>query len=797
MVFQPSDERRRSGSHYTPRSLTKPIVEAALEPPLKRLGANRTPEQILALNVCDPAMGSGAFLVEACRQLGEALVKAWHKHGSIPALPPDEDEEQHAQRVVAQRCLYGVDKNPMATDLAKLSLWLATLAREHPFTFLDHNLRTGDALAGLDRKQIGAFHWASGEQAFPVQTLQKRIERAAEFRQQILAAADDVPYTHLQHQLALADDALSLPREAGDAVVGVFFSQKNTAARERARKEARVRVEKILRSGSTDEMPPPPQGIKPFHWALEFPEVFREDRGGFDAIVGNPPFAGKNTLIAGNVEGYLDWLKTIHPESHGNSDLVAHFFRRAFTLLRNEGCFGLIATNTIGQGDTRSTGLRWICTNGGTIYRARKRLKWPGAAAVVVSVVHIAKGSIAGPYRLDNRDATLITAYLFHAGGHDDPARLKANEGKSFQGSTVLGMGFTFDDTDTKGVATPLAEMERLITKDPRNQERIFPYIGGEEVNDSPTHAHHRYVINFEDFPLRREDLGETWAQAREEERKQWLREGVVPLDYPDAVAEDWPDLLEIVTSKVRPDRLTDNRENYRKYWWHYAEKRPGLTRAVRRLDHVVAVSRVANAFAFAMLPARQVFAESLVVFTEPDPEFLALLQSRVHEVWARLLGSSMKDDLRYTPSDCFECLPAASFGPSVATAGRRYYMERAEIMQAHQRGLTALYNEFHNPNSDWPDISRLRNLHDALDRVVLDAYGWTDIEPVCEFIPEFDEEDEDEDSRTHRKKYRYRWPDEIRDEVLARLLELNRRRAIEEGQVPAELNLLHEAKEA
>jgi hypothetical protein len=109
---------------------------------------------------------------------------------------------------------------------------------------------------------------------------------------------------------------------------------------------------------------------------------------------------------------------------------------------------------------------------------------------VVVSVVHVAKSEVPGPYLLDGREVGIITAYLFHAGGHEDPARLKANEGKSFIGSYVLGMGFTFDDTDTKGVATPLAEMERLIRKDPRNRERVFPSIGGEEVNDSPTHAH-------------------------------------------------------------------------------------------------------------------------------------------------------------------------------------------------------------------------------------------------------------------------------------------------------------------
>jgi hypothetical protein len=168
---------------------------------------------------------------------------------------------------------------------------------------------------------------------------------------------------------------------------------------------------------------------------------------------------------------------------------VAHFFRRAFNLLRQGGAFGLIATNTIGQGDTRSTGLRWICNHGGVIYAATRRKKWPGQAAVIVSVVHVGRQEVTGrvggagqrpaqptegrgrasaappvlvgsaasqmplhpPYILDGKPAPIITAYLFHAGGHDDPERLLANAGKSFVGSYVLGLGLTFDDTDTKG----------------------------------------------------------------------------------------------------------------------------------------------------------------------------------------------------------------------------------------------------------------------------------------------------------------------------------------------------------
>ena len=110
------------------------FADGHLEPSFERIGADAMPDDVLALKVCDPAMGSGAFLVEACRQLATRLVAAWVKHpGTRPAIPPDEDEDLLARRLVAQRCLYGVDRNPLAVDLARLSLWLATLARDHEF----------------------------------------------------------------------------------------------------------------------------------------------------------------------------------------------------------------------------------------------------------------------------------------------------------------------------------------------------------------------------------------------------------------------------------------------------------------------------------------------------------------------------------------------------------------------------------------------------------------------------------------------------------------------------------------
>src|ERR1039457_3451095 len=366
----------------------------------------------------------------------------------------------------------------------------------------------------------------------------------------------------LEQKLGGAENEVTFPRFAGDSVVGAFFSANKPRPRELERQSLRQKTETALKN-PTDKAADHLQdmvarlrygskGIVPFHWEMEFPEVFTFDEkgqetGGFDVIVGNPPFAGKNTLADTHAAGYIDWLKMTHEQSHGNADLVAHFFRRAFNILRKDGCFGLIATNTIGQGDTRSTGLRWICLNGGTIYRATKRLKWPGEAAVVVSLIHVFRGSVPGPYVLNGRTVDHITAYLFHAGGHEDPQKLIANEDKSFTGVFVLGMGFTFDDEDAKGDASPIAEMERVISRDDRNRQRIFPYIGGEEINDSPTHAHSRYVINFETFPLRREHMNGTWLGVEEGVRKQWLQHGTVPADYPGPVAADWPDLLEII----------------------------------------------------------------------------------------------------------------------------------------------------------------------------------------------------------------------------------------------------------
>ena len=570
MVLQPSQERRRSGSHYTPRELTEPIVRIALEPILDRLESEAAgpprPEQILDLKVCDPAMGSGAFLVEACRQLADLLIESWRAHNIAPQIPPDEDKTVFARRLVAQRCLYGVDRNPKAVDLAKLSLWLTTLAKEHPLTFLDHALRHGDSLVGLSIPQLQAFHWKGDAQHFEegFEALQGRahLVEAAELRQLIREADDSVSDGELRELWDQAQSETAAVRLLGDLALAAFFQESKPRDREARRKEFAAKV--IDSEADTyrpwlDDLRNSDPPLTPFHWQIEFPEVFDRDNPGFDSIVGNPPFGGHVIVVAGNTSGYAEWLRDAHTESSGKCDLVAHFFRCSFDLIRVNGTFGLIATNTIAQGDTRYSGLRWICTNSGQIYNARRRIAWPGAAAVVVSVVHITKGHRFGVCMLDDQMVEKITAFLLSSGGHDDPPQLTANLGKSFQGSIVLGMGFTFDDTDTKGVASPLAAMRTLIDTYPRTADAIQPYIGGKEVNDSPIHAHHRYVINFGEL---------TEQQCREQ----------------------WPQLLEIVEAKVKPERISKNADKYPRMvheWWKYWNARPELHTSISALDRV------------------------------------------------------------------------------------------------------------------------------------------------------------------------------------------------------------------
>jgi len=766
LVLQPGAERRRTSSHYTPRSLSAPIVERTLAPLLATLGEEPSAEAILSLTVCDPAMGSGAFLVEACRYLGDCVVEAWTREGrlgaegaaGVPGLAPGEDPVLHARRLVAQRCLYGVDRNALAVDLAKLSLWLVTMARDLPFTFVDHALRHGDTLVGLDFDQIRAFHWQpERQQELFAQELARALEEALGLRQEIQAlAADPSPRAQRdkEHLLFQADDAIERIRLAADLCVGAFFAEDKGRARE---KERDRRLQAVADWLARDEPVPEElerlrdeirSRIPVFHWMLEFPEVFYLERpdpleGGatnraacFDAFVGNPPFGGKNLVGEMGGREYIPWLQTIHPGAHGNADYSSHFFRRAHALLGRHGTIGLIATNTIAQGDTRASGLQPLVADGLEIYAAIRSQMWEGASAVAVAVVHLAKGAVRehlGRRELDGKPCDAINSRLRPRPERPDPKPLAANAGLNFVGSYVLGMGFTL---------TP-EEREELVARDPRNAERIFPYLGGEEVNSSPTQSFHRYVIHFGEMSLEE--------------------------------AERWPDLIEILRERVKPerDRLKNNADGRRRkrFWWQFGRDTPSLYEAIAPLSRCLVTSRVSKHLLISFQPTDRIFAESLYVFALDRYSPFATLQSRIHELWARLLGSSMRNDLRYSASDTFDPFPRpdpCAGIPALETLGEELYEARARWMVEHEEGLTQTYNRLKDADDTTPEIVALRGLHEELDRAVLAAYGWEDVE-----VPPY---------ATPRDAEGLRAVEAFGDEVIDRLFVLNAERAEEEA---------------
>jgi hypothetical protein len=833
MVFQPSDERRRSGSHYTPRSLTQPIVRTTLEPILKQMydpeaplpkvyeptredklrytagelearvrlskrhiaatEAARAvgcahPWQILELKVCDPAMGSGAFLVETCRQLGDELIKAWYAHDMIPAdIPPDEDEVLYARRTVAQRCLYGVDKNIMAVDLAKLSLWLVTLAKDHPFTFLDHALRHGDSLVGLTREQIIGFNWEPKKQKkFGEDLIQKRLDRATEARAKILSAREDVAYRDQEQRMAVANEALNLIRLVGDACVSCFFSSDKVKSREeeldrvfglassyfaslnpnQQSQTANVDFQsRAALQSAADRLKAGRHPVHCFHWEIEFPEVFSRENGGFEVFVGNPPFLGVTSLSRSTAEAYTDWLRAIWENSGGKCDLVAFFFRQAFDQLRIGGTFGLVATNTIGQGDTRESGLAPILRRGGTIYAARKRLRWPGVAAVVVSIVHCIRGQWTYSCSLDNRIVGRISSFLFHTGGDETPKALSQSISPVSKGVVPYGTGFSVEDGNGETISPSV--IDDLLASNPEFAPRVRPYIGGEDVNNVPDFKPTRRIIYLT-------DLDEETARR------------------------DYGQLLSLLEKSVKPARnaLTNQSgaKQLKQFWWKYQFDATNLLAECSKHSDVLAIARVSPRFGWVILPSSYIFSEQLVIVPTSERWVFGTLQSRIHEEWARFLTSSFKDDLRYSPSDAFDtfAFPCNSNRELLAIISTDYLEFRSSLMLNRREGLTKTYNRFHSPDENDPLILELRRLHCEMDVAVMRAYGWNDLADqtaspdFCQFLLEY-QEDEDEtetdsgSTRQKKKPWRYRWPDDFRDEVLARLLELNEQRHKEE----------------
>jgi len=746
-------ERKTTGSYYTPPELVNELVQSALVPVLgERLKAAPSPKDkekaVLSLKVCDPACGSGHFLLAAARHLGKELARL---RTSEDEPPPERVRE--CVRDVISHCLYGVDKNPLAVDLCRVALWIEGHTEGKPLTFLDHRIRCGDSLVGvfdLETLKKGipeeAFKPLAGDDkdAARAALKQNRYEtregprlfgwEAAEGLKEIRgrggeleAIADDTP-EQIRRKKAAYEAQHRNPiwrrdKAACDLRTAAFF-QKHVTGRPPITSAS---VADVLDGRPIDgrltaeaEAFSMRQGF--FHWPLEFPEVFAE--GGFDVVIGNPPFLGG--LKIGNAFGekYRSFLIHSFRPFINRADLCATFFRLAFSLIKRNGLFGMVSTNSIGQGDTRESGLEVILSQGGYIHFAHRFIKWPGTANVEVNLVAVNRGYYDLKPMLDGKDVFSISSRL-NEEIEKTPNSLSMNEGKAFIGDYVRGIGFILSRD----------EATRSIDKAERNSECLFPYLSGEDLNTHPEQMPSRFAICFHDWKI--------------EKTKQY------------------PDLLKIIEERVKPERMRVKQIRDRENWWRYNSYRKELRKAIVPLRRVLVRSEVSEFHMISFVPKDWVFSHMIIVFAFDDNYHFSLLQSNLHEAWVWRFASSLESRNRYTPTDCFSTFPFPQHPTMEAkyqteVIGSTYHEYRKCFLLDRRIGLTQSYNLFNNPIYMDADIVRLRKLHVDMDQTILDCYHWKEVDLGHNFY------------KNERGQIRYTVSPNARREILNRLLMLN-----------------------
>lgn len=492
-----------------------------------------------------------------------------------------------------------------------------------------------------------------------------------------------------------------------------------------------------------------------FHWFLEFPEII--ERGGFDCILGNPPYLGDKQLSGTYGHPFCHYVKWEYAPA-GLSDLVVYFVRRIYSLLRPGGFTAFITTNSIKDGDIRKDGLDQVLAQGGSINFAVRGIKWPGRANLVVSLVSLYKGEWRGKRVLDGKEVTFISSYFEDSEDQGTPLNLLENADRVFTGYHFWGDGFVLRHE----------EAAALIQSDRRNEEVIYPLINGDEVNNAPDQEPGRSIINFHAWPIER--------------------------------AERYSEPFEIVERLVKPFREEKNRERTRRLWWQYAEIRPGMRKAIGDLGQCFVSARTTKHLSFSLVSTRYVFSDALNVFSTDRWDLYTVVQSATHEVWARKYSGALETRLRYSPTDCFENFPFPdglwqTANPPLAAVGERYHEHRRTLMRQLWLGLTDIYNLFHSPNltpaliakvskkpaqeaeAGYQGILEFRHLHREMDEAIRDAYGWSDLVLGHDFhevetLPEND-------------RVRYTISPDARKEVLRSLLALNHQRHEQEVKAP------------
>ena len=803
--FVKGDDRSSSGSHYTPEELVRPLIKHSLDYLIEDKLKEADPEKgLLSLTICDVACGSGHILLSAARRVGFELAKVRSKEDQ-----PTPSVLRVAVRDVIRHSIYGVDLNPLAVELCKVALWLEAHEPGEPLNFLDHHIKCGNAIVGLAHAEelekgiaSEAFKSLPGDDKEIASAFKKRNDQELKTSGQLSTfdvgkvdnelkdvQGDFLKFAQLPEntpeQIAKKEKAYQdltngkkwwRLKNLADLQVAQFFIPKTIANKEKLTTHGQYMTylqqgTQIFDRGASMAIS---QEKRFFHWFLEFPEVFQ--KGGFDCILGNPPFLGGTKIGTNYGDNFFNLISTYFSPTGGRSDLVAYFFRRTFNIINSKGFISLISTNTISQGETKSGGLGVITTLGGKLNFAIPSIKWPGIAAVQVSLVTITKRAIVDIY-LNSEKVELINLNLSSGdtGELSEPYTLHSNSDLGFLGSYLYGEGFVISNE----------EAQILKKTNSKNVDIIFPYLIGQDLNSSFDQLAKRSVINFFDWDLDK--------------------------------ASGYPECLKILEERVKPQRdpiIAKGKQIHEYDYWKFWDKRLEKYESIKNLSRVLTISRVSKTLAFSFVSTNQVFADSIVIIPFEKADNFSILQSNLHNAWIWEYCTTMKTDPNYGPSNVLHNFPFPDLNANnnhLILIGEEYHQYRKALMLNIQLGLTKTYNLFHSstittiaindkdkqaaglvkhlekaPNTISFDeavkgIIKLRELHKEMDEAVLEVYGWHQDDPKWGKAIQLHHDFYEVDYLPENDRVRYTIHPEARKEVLKRLLQLNHERYAEE----------------
>lgn len=801
-AFAQGDQRAATGSHYTPDDLVQPLIKHSLDYLIaEKLKAPDSEKALLDLRVADISCGSGHILLAAARRIATelAIVRTGEEQPSPSAF-------RNAIRDVIRNCIYGVDLNPLAVELCKVALWLEAHSPGEPLNFLDHHIKCGNTIVGFATREEAergvpdeAFATMPGDDKETAALLRKRNKQERKDHE-----AGQLPLSpSLQKQL---DDILrgwrdlaTLPEHTPDEIEAkkaryLAFSQSDEAwflnqiaaipIAQFYLPKAADNLQKFVTDATyrrywKGEMSPQGQATAEawvmaehkhfFHWFLEFPEII--GRGGFDCILGNPPYLGGQGLSGTYGHPFCEYVKWEYAPA-GLSDLVAYFVRRIYALLRPGGFTAFITTNSIKDGDVRRDSLEYVLNQQGSINFAVRGIKWPGRAKLLVSLISLCKGEWQAPCVLDGKQASFISSYLDDAQELGAPIALISNKNRIYVGSYYLGDGFLLSPDAAR----------KIIEFDEDSKDVIRPALNGMDMNNSPELASERFIIYFSDWPLEK--------------------------------AARFNGAFQHVLNNVKPERDLHSEKGSREKWWLYKRPTTGLYRRIKGLDRCFVIAQTSKHHAFSSAPVDYIYLQTCYVFVSDKWWEFSVLQSNIHFVWAAKLSGALGATQRYMPRECFQTFPFPSVKGSesekLAVIGTSYHEHRRALMRQLWLGLTDIYNLFHTRDltpaqvakvskksveeaeAGYQGILELRRLHRELDIAIRDAYGWSDLNLGHDFV--------EVETLPENDRVRYTISSAARKEVLKRLLAENHRRATLEAaaaaiQVPVKKTRAKKAK--